>query len=79
MTNTPTGPAAKRQVSVRQIADLLAWARRLAEQPFDVDQRERAAFHKAKIDLLSRITNDIIEPDQTDERTTGHAMDGGGV
>jgi hypothetical protein len=65
VTENPTGPEpapepapdVHTRVSVRQIADLLAWARRLAEQPLNVDPRERAAFQQAKTELLSRINN----------------------
>jgi hypothetical protein len=66
-----TGPAVPPRPSIRQIADLLTWARRLAEQPFDVDPRERTAFHQAKIDLLARINDD--------DNTAEDGTDGGGV
>ena len=52
-----TGSAPEPRVSIRQIADLTAWARRLAEQAFDADPRERAAFHHAKTDLLARLND----------------------
>lgn len=61
------------QSSIRQIADLLAWARRLAEQPFDVDPRERAAFQQAKTELLGRINNKVTGLDHD------HSAEGGGV
>ena len=71
MTDIQTGPASgltpDARVSIDQIADLPAWARRLAEQPLDADPRHRAAFHQAKIDLLARISN----PDPH------HTMEGG--
>ena len=56
-TGPASGPAPDTRVSIGQIADLLAWARRLAEQPLDADPRDRAAFHQAKIDLLARISD----------------------
>jgi hypothetical protein len=46
VTNTPS-PA--------QIADLLAWARRLSEAGHRRDPADRAAFQTAKADLLARI------------------------
>jgi hypothetical protein len=62
-------PTPERRVSIRQIADLLAWARSLAEHPLDADPRERAAFHQAKTALLGRLSN----PDPE------HSAQGGGV
>ncbi|MQA64099.1 MAG: hypothetical protein GEU86_22190 [Actinophytocola sp.] len=56
---TASTPPARPTVTVKQIADLLAWARSLSEQgPRLVDPGERAAFLKAKIDLLGRIADD---------------------
>jgi hypothetical protein len=67
---TSTAGSAPR-VSVSQIADLLAWARRLAEQPFDADPQEQAAFQQAKTDLLAGINdNPALDP---------HHTHGGGV
>lgn len=48
MTNTSTAT---------QIADLLAWARRLTEAGPGADATERAAYLAAKADLLDRLTN----------------------
>jgi hypothetical protein len=39
-----------------QIADLLAWARRLSDTHHPSDAAERAAYQAAKTDLLARIT-----------------------
>jgi hypothetical protein len=78
-----TGPAAKS--SIRQIADLLAWARRLAGQPFDVDPRERAAFQQAKTELLSRISNNGsnhitgLDSNLDSNLVPDHPTEGGGV
>lgn len=41
--------------SLIQIADLLAWARRLTEAGHRGDQADRAAYQAAKADLLARI------------------------
>jgi hypothetical protein len=68
------GPAP--QSSIGQIADLLAWARRLAEQPFDVDPRERAAFQQAKTELLGRISNKVSN---ITDLGHDHPTEGGGV
>lgn len=38
-----------------QIADLLAWARRLSNTRHQADAAERAAYQAAKTDLLTRI------------------------
>lgn len=40
-----------------QIADLLAWARRLSDTRHRIDSTERAAYQAAKTDLLARLTN----------------------
>jgi hypothetical protein len=50
-----TGPAPL--VDVREIADLLAWARRLSEARHHTDSADRAAFVTAKDDLLSRLAH----------------------
>lgn len=52
MTN-PTSPT---PVTAGQIADLLAWARSLAEQGLAADPAERAAFLATKRELLDRLT-----------------------
>jgi len=44
-------------VSIREIADLLAWARRLTETPPATTQPgEAAAYQTHKADLLERLT-----------------------
>jgi hypothetical protein len=48
MTSTP---------SPTQIADLLAWARRLTEAGRRGEAADRAAYLAAKADLLARITD----------------------
>ena len=40
-----------------QIADLLAWARRLSDTRHQADPAERAAYQAAKTDLLTRIAD----------------------
>lgn len=50
-TNAPVSPA--------EIADLLAWARRLADAGPLANPHERAAFLAAKATLLDRIPTDI--------------------
>jgi hypothetical protein len=52
MTDTPTG------ITTGQIADLLAWARRLTEAGANADPAERAAYHRAKADLLTHLATD---------------------
>jgi hypothetical protein len=42
-------------VDVGEIADLLAWARRLTDAGTDADPVQRAAYLIAKTDLLTRI------------------------
>ena len=64
---TGTGSSPQPRASIGQIADLLAWARSLAQRPYDVDPHERAAFQQAKIDLLARIS------DNTDHTPGGRA------
>lgn len=41
--------------SVTQIADLLAWARRLSDTRHPGDTADRAAYQAAKVDLLARL------------------------
>lgn len=56
MTIEPSTPASRPRVIARQISDLLAWARSLSDQGLHrPDPAERAAFLKAKIELLGRI------------------------
>jgi hypothetical protein len=45
-----------------QIADLLAWARRLSDTRHRHDAAERAAYQAAKTDLLARITATNCHP-----------------
>jgi hypothetical protein len=52
VSDTPT------PVATGEIADLLAWARRLSTQGDRADPTERAAYQAAKADLLTRITAD---------------------
>ena len=56
MTSTPS-PA--------QIADLLAWARRLTEAGPTTEAADRTAYLAAKADLLARVTEH--HHDHTDE------------
>ena len=78
MTEIPTGretstAGSAPRNSISQIADLLAWARRLAEQPFDIDPRERAAFQQTKTELLGRISYNTTALDHD------HPTEGGGL
>jgi hypothetical protein len=45
------------RVTAREIADLLAWARSLAQQGPNANPAQRDAFLAAKAQLLARITN----------------------
>jgi hypothetical protein len=58
-----TGPAPdpNQQVHPREIADLLAWARRLSHARHHADHADRAAFLAAKTDLLTRLTHPCHE------------------
>lgn len=56
-------------VTVGQIADLLAWARSLAEQGAAADPAERAAFLATKQQLLHRLTHN-----NTDQRGPQHDL-----
>jgi hypothetical protein len=49
--------ASLRPPSPREIAELLAWARRLTQAGPGVDPAERAAYLAAKTDVLARITD----------------------
>jgi hypothetical protein len=51
MTNPPSAP------SPAEIADLLAWTRRLTHAGATADAAERAAYLAAKADLLARIAD----------------------
>jgi hypothetical protein len=51
VTDTP------RRVTTGEIADLLAWARRLTEQGRTADPAERACYQATKTELLGRITS----------------------
>lgn len=51
MSDTPT-PA-----TMTEIADLLAWTRRLGDHPRTADPAERAAYQQAKTDLLARLSD----------------------
>jgi hypothetical protein len=50
VTDTPT------PVTTAEIADLLAWTRRLCTQPRPADPAELTAYQAAKAALLARIT-----------------------
>jgi hypothetical protein len=54
--------------SPAEIADLLAWARRLTEAGRTAQTADRAAYLAAKADLLARIT-DRHPHDHTDKDT----------
>lgn len=58
MTDTPTG------ITAGQIAELLAWARRLTEAGANADPAQRAAYHHIKADLLARLTSAGVEGDE---------------
>ncbi len=51
MTSPPPAP------SPAEIADLLAWARRLTDAGATADPAQRVAYLAAKADLLARITD----------------------
>jgi hypothetical protein len=58
--------------SPAQIADLLAWARRLTEAGTGGDRAERAAYLAAKTELLARISAQRPHTDEhlhTDEHS----------
>jgi hypothetical protein len=50
-----TASPASRRVSPGEIADLVAWARRLTETSAATDPGERAAYLAAKADVMTRI------------------------
>lgn len=58
MSTEPSTPAPRPKVTAAQISDLLAWARSLSDQGTHADPAARAAFLKAKIELLGRIAAD---------------------
>ncbi len=62
-----TGPVADQDVDVREIADLLAWARRLSEAGHHADPADRTAFLAAKNTLFARLHHGN---DHTNEPTT---------
>lgn len=53
MTDSPTRP----EVTIGEIADLLAWARALTEAGPTIDPAQRAAFLTAKHQLLARLAD----------------------
>jgi hypothetical protein len=55
--NQPPGP-----VRPREISALLSWARTLTQAGPAADPAERAAYLKAKADLLARIANATGDP-----------------
>jgi hypothetical protein len=59
MTGSPTPP----RVRPRDIADLLAWATSLSAPRRAADPAERAAYHAAKADLLTRIADEHTHDD----------------
>ena len=60
--SAPTTPGAHPgEVTTAQIAQLTAWARRLAQAGRHAETADRAAYQKAKTALLARITH---HPDQ---------------
>lgn len=67
MTHPAPGHASGHSpVTVRQIADLLTWARSLAKQGAAADPAERATFLATKHELLNRLTHDQHDTDQHD-------------
>jgi hypothetical protein len=54
--------------SAAQIADLLAWARRLTQTGLTADPADRAAYLAAKADLLTRITTHPHDTTDEDSR-----------
>jgi hypothetical protein len=69
MTNP--APVSAETVTARQIADLLAWARSLAEQGAAADPAERAAFLATKHELLNRLTHNNTAQHNTAQHDTG--------
>jgi hypothetical protein len=65
-----TGPVADQDVDVREIADLLAWARRLSEVRHHADPADRAESLAAKTTLFARLAHHHDANDHTDEPTT---------
>lgn len=60
-----TGPSAP--VSPREVAELLAWCRRLSVAGPHSDPAERAAYLGAKTDLLTRITDPTTPTSTVDQ------------
>ncbi len=67
--DTDTPPQRQTSVATSEIADLLAWTRRLADAGRHADPGERAAYQAAKDDLLARLTRG--------HHHTGHHIEGG--
>lgn len=59
-----TSPIPDPPVSVREIADLLAWTRRLSEAGRHADPAEKAAFHVAKTALFTRLGHTLDDADE---------------
>jgi hypothetical protein len=64
-----TGATPGRPVRAREIAELLAWTRRLSALGPATDPAERASYLAAKTDLLARIAtphpdNDPADPEE---------------
>lgn len=51
------------QVSIAEIADLLAWARSLTEAGPNADPDQRAAYQAVKTALLTRIASQHVDTD----------------
>jgi len=57
MTGQATPDPAPHPVTIDEIADLLAWCRRLTHAgPSHTNTTDRAAYQQAKTDLLARLT-----------------------
>jgi hypothetical protein len=66
-----TGPDPDPRAGVREISDLLAWARRLSEAARHAGPADRAAFLAAKTNLFARLAHprdDAGEPATEDTR-----------
>jgi hypothetical protein len=57
-------------VDVREIADLLAWTRRLSEVRHHADPADRAELLAAKTTLFARLAHHHDANDHTDEPAT---------
>lgn len=60
--NTPPTTAPLPTVSACEIAELVAWARRLGEAGANADPHERATYLAAKADLLARLAGEQATP-----------------